>query len=426
MSRVRHRSRAELPPSPIEFAYPLAIPGATVLGAVILEEVPPDFALHVFQALRFTFAWAAGPLASGEEFDMSNLGEWEAEVLQTQGTDEALWAPVSVIAGELARPAELELDRLSYACLAVMDWALGHEAFGTAVLFAEAAAVVWPTNARLAWLCGKVCRERQDFGRAEMWLRRAKRVARWTGDWEIQARAINSLGNMKVYVGDHAGGRELLLSAARLARRRRLRERHAMVLHDLLVVSIYTEAWSEGESYGERAFVLYGPDHPNIMSLTFDLAYLSIHQGQFARAIEVLNQLGSRFTCDDRKLRVYAAIARAAGVVGDAEAFHHAWANSWVLIDGGTVDHLRADAAFEVGMGAVSVGFRDLAEQALRVARDAARDLLEQDTFEKAESALGKLEYHEAAAVAQRNRPGVRSRAADLATKYVQLLPAPA
>ncbi|HZG42685.1 MAG TPA: hypothetical protein VEY93_06965, partial [Longimicrobium sp.] len=191
MSPVRRRSHAELPSSPIEFAYPLTVPDGTVFGAVILNEVPHIFALQVFQALRMTFAWAAGPEASGIEFDTMNLGDWELEVLETKGVDEALWAPVAVIAGELTRPAALEPERLSHACLAVMDWALGVDAHGTAVLFAEAAAVVWPSNARLAWICGKAYRERHDFTRAETWLQRAKRVARWTGDWEMQSLALN-------------------------------------------------------------------------------------------------------------------------------------------------------------------------------------------------------------------------------------------
>lgn len=236
---MRHRSKAELPPSPLDFAYPLAISDATVLGAVILHEVPDNFALHVFQALRLVFAWAAGPEVSASVFNATDLDGWEADVLTATGVDEALWAPIAVIAGELARPADVDTEYLAQACLAVTDWALGCDAHGTTLLFAEAAAVVWPINARLAWLCGKFYRERQEFGRAEMWLKRAKRVAVWTGDWELQAQALNSLGNLKTQQGNLLAARELLLSAARVAKQRRLRERHAMVLHDLFVVSTY-------------------------------------------------------------------------------------------------------------------------------------------------------------------------------------------
>jgi tetratricopeptide (TPR) repeat protein len=422
MSRVRHRSRAPLPPNPLDFAYPLAVPDATVLGAVILHEVPDNFALHVLQALRLVFAWAAGPEVSGAVFDGTDLDAWEADVLHTTGVDEALWAPVAVIAGELARPAELDPERLAHACLALADWAAGCDAHGTALLFAEAAAVVWPNNARIAWICGKMYRQRQEFGRAAMWLKRARRIAAWTGDWDVQTRAITSLGNLHIHLGNLDEARQLLLSALRLARRRRLRERRAMALHDLFVVSTYAGRFDEAEEYAQQAFVAYGPGHPQLPALTFDLSHLCTVRGQFGRALEVLDELRDKFADDDRQLRVLASIGRAAGAAGDAESFHHAWSESWKLIDGGTVDHLRAAAALELGLGALGLRERERAEHALQVARDTAQELRDADTLARAQSALDQLDYHEAAASALRNRPTHRGRAGELAMQYVQAL----
>jgi tetratricopeptide (TPR) repeat protein len=424
MSSVRHRSKAELPPSPLEFAYPLAVPDGTVLGAVILHEVPDIFALHVFQALRLAFAWAAGPDVSGAVFDGSDVEGWEGDVLAAHGVEEALWAPVAVIAGELSRPAEVDPEQLSRACLAVTDWALGCDAHGTAALFAEAAAVVWPNNARLAWICGKIYREQQQFGRAEMWLRRARRVAVWTSDWELQAQAINSLGNIKIQQGDLPAARELLLSAARLAKRKRLRERHAMVLHDLVVVSTYAGRFDEADAYAQQAFSAYGSNHPNLINLSFDVAHLCTQQGQFARALQVLEELRVRFQDHDRQLRVIASIARAAGAAGDVDAFHRAWKESWTLIDGGSADSLRAAAALELGLGAVSLDLREHADHALTFSQATARDVGDKDILTKAQSALDKLDYHAAAAVALRHRRPIPTRAGDLASRYVLSLSA--
>jgi tetratricopeptide (TPR) repeat protein len=422
MSPVRHRSRAELPSSPIEFAYPIDVPDGTVFGAVVLREVPHSFALQVFQALRMTMAWAAGPEASGIEFDTMNLSEWELEVLETTGVDETLWAPVAVIAGELTRPAMLEPERLAHACLAVMDWALGADAHGTAVLFAEAAAVVWPSNARLAWICGKAHRERHDFPRAETWLRRAKRVAVWTGDWELQAQAINSLGNLKVQLGDFAGGREFLASAARLAKRKRLREREAKVLHDLLAVSIYDGRLDEAETYAVKAFSAYGSEHPDVINLAFDVAHLWMQRGQFARALAVLKALYPRVADDDRQLRVIASAARAAGAVGEADTFHYAWVDAWKLIDGATVSHLRAAAPLELGLGALSLGLWEHANVALVASRAAAQELREGDTLARAESSLDHLGHRQAADRFARAGRAYRPRSGDLATDLVQSL----
>jgi tetratricopeptide (TPR) repeat protein len=331
---------------------------------------------------------------SAAVFDAEDREGWEADVLGTSGIDEALWAPVSVIAGELAHPAEVGPERLAHACLAVTDWALGCDAHGTAILFAEAAAAVWPTNARIAWIVGKLHRERLQLGRAENWFRRASRVAGWTGDWELQAQAINSLGNLKVHLGDFAGGRELLLHATRVAKRRRLSERLAAAHHDLFVVSTYAGQFSEAEAHALQAFVAYGPDHPNLLRLAFDVSHWWTQQGKFARAIQVLEVLRGRFADPECQLQVLASTARAAGALNQSLSFHDAWTQAWALIDGGEADRLRAAAALELGLGALSLGLREQAAHALTIARDAARELREGDTLARAESALDHLAHH--------------------------------
>ncbi|HEX6370411.1 MAG TPA: hypothetical protein VF006_15930 [Longimicrobium sp.] len=428
MPNARHRSRSELPPTPVELAYPLAVPDAAVLGAVILHEAPEAFALHLFRALRLVLAWAAGPDVSGAMFDGEDLDGWEHDVLCAGGIDEALWAPVAVIASEVARPAEVDPERLAHACLAVTDWALECDAHGTAILFAEAAAAVWPTNARIAWVVGKLHRERMHFGRAESWLRRAGRVAAWTGDWELQAQAVNSLGNLKVHLGDFAGGRELLLKAARVAKRKRLRERLAKALHDLFVVSTYAGRFDEAEGHARDAFSAYGPDHPDLINLAFDVSHFWKQQGQFARALAVLKALSGRFPDADRQLRVLASTARAAGVMGQSDTFHRAWSDAWKLIDAGTADHLRAAASLELGLGALSLGLWEHAEHALTTARDAAQERRQGDTLAEAEASLNHLSRRHALGKSLHLRTALRVRdlAAELARSLNAQAPAPA
>ncbi|HEX5869529.1 MAG TPA: hypothetical protein VFY65_03875 [Longimicrobium sp.] len=405
----------------MELAYPLAVPDAAVLGAVILHESPEHFALHVFHALRLVFAWAAGPDVSGAMFDGDELEAWEADVLGASGVDEALWAPVSVIAGELARPAEVDPERLAHACLAMTDWALGCDAAGTAILFAEAAASVWPTNARIAWIVGKLHRERLQLGRAESWLRRASRVAVWTGDWELQAQAVNSLGNLKVHLGDFAGGRELLLQAARVAKRRRIRERLAAAHHDLFVVATYVGQFSDAEAHAQQAFAAYSPGHPNLLRLAFDVSHWWTQQGQFTRAIQVLEALRGRFADAECQLQVYASTARAAGALNNAPTFHDAWTQAWAMIDNGEANRLRAAAALELGLGALNLGLAEHAEHALTIARDSARELREGDTLARAESALDHLAHHPVNPRGSgRKQPLLRST--DLATRLAHSL----
>jgi tetratricopeptide (TPR) repeat protein len=419
---VPDRHRFEFPVS-AKTALPPTDYDAAVTSAIILHEVPEQFALHVSRALRLTHAWAAGPEASGTLFDVQDLEEWEADVLRSSGIDEALWAPVAVIAGELARPAEVDPERLVHACLAVTDWGLGCEANGTAVMFAEAAAAVWPNNARIAWIAGRIHRDRGHFSRAQSWLEHTSRVAVASGDWELHAQAINSLGNLKVHLGDLAGARDLLLAAARVAKRKKLRERHAMVLHDLFVVCTYAGQFDQADVHAQQAFAAYGPDHPNAVNLAYDVSHLCTLQGQFARALQVLEPLRGRFADPDRRLRVLAGIARAAGEAGNAEPFHEAWVQAWSIMESGSVNHLRPAAALELGLGALALGIRAQAEVALTVARDSARMAREGDTLSRAESALSELGQ-------PRRRAGrspalARSRAADLAKRVAQSPDAP-
>jgi tetratricopeptide (TPR) repeat protein len=421
MTAQRHQSSAELPPAPLDFAFPLAVPDAVVLGAVILHEAPHSFALHLFQALRHTMAWAEGPEVSGPLFDSGGMREWEAQVLTTEGVDEALWAPVGVIAGEMCRPAEVDVPRLAKACLAITDWAIGCGAHGTALLFAEAAAAVWPNNARMAWIAGWMHFEREQFGKAEVWFRRAKRIGVWTGDWDAQALAMSSLGRLRLSLGDLPGARENLTSAVRLSKRRGLADRQAKALHTLFVVATYAGNFDEAEAYAKQAATVYGSSHPDLINLAFDVSHFWIQQGHFARALSVLREMDGRFEDPDRQARVAASTARAAGAVGEPEVFHSAWSDAWAILDSGSVDALRAAAALELGLGALSLKLWPQAEVALTTAREEAERRREGDTLAKAEAGLENLKNRHSAEIRARSGKGAGGRN-DLAGQLARCL----
>jgi hypothetical protein len=395
MATQRHQSSAELPPAPLDFAFPLAVPGAEVLGAVIMFEAPAPFSLHLFQALRYVTAWAQWAAHSGELFDDDGMRAWEAQVLTTEGVDEALWAPVGVIAGEMCRPDDVDVPRLTKACLAVTDWAIGYGAHGTALAFAEAAAAAWPNNARIAWIAGWMHFEREQFGKADTWFRRAKRVGVWTGDWDGQALAMSSLGRLQLSLGDLSGARGHLTSAVRLAKRHRLPDREAKALHTLFVVATYAGDFDTAESYAKQAATVYGPAHPDLINLAFDVSHFWTQQGHFARALSVLREMEGRFDDPDRQVRVAASTARAAGAMGEADTFQSAWADAWEVLNSGAVDHLRAAAPLELGLGAMSLNLWSQAEQALTTSRIEAEARREGDTLAKAEAALENLKHRQ-------------------------------
>lgn len=91
-------------------------------------------------------------------------------------------------------------------------------------------------------------------------------------------------------------------------------------------------------------------------------------------------------------------------------------------MDGAARDGLSAAAAFELGLGALGLHLREFAEYALTIARDTAREVRNKELLAKVEAALDKLDYYQAAAVAQRRRRPVPTRAGDLAAHYVTSL----
>ena len=424
MATQRHQSSAELPPAPLDFAFPLAVPEAAVLGAVIIHEAPAPFSLHLFQALRYVTAWAEGAAASGELFDDDGMRAWEAEVLTTEGVDEALWAPVGVIAGEMCRPDDVDVPRLAKACLAITDWAIGHGAHGTALAFAEAAAAAWPSNARMAWIAGRLHREQAQVAKAELWIQRAKRVAVWTGDSDTQALSLISLGKLHILTGDFPAARDALASAVRVAKRSRLPDRHASALHNLFTVSTYTGRFDEAETYARQAANVYGATHPDLINLAFDVSHFWTQQGQFGNALSVLREMEGRFDDPDRKVRVAASTARAAGALGEVDTFHGAWSEAWALLDCGAADHLRAVAPLELGFGALSLKLWSQAEHALATARSEAERRREGDTLAKAEAALENLKRRqsvdEQVHAGRRARGGLNDLAGQLARSLME------
>jgi tetratricopeptide (TPR) repeat protein len=388
MKRPRRLSEAALPDAPLEFAEPFSVSGAELQDAVIASEIPAAYALIAVRSYRLVLDWAQGPEEMGILHDSTALAEWELSVLDSSRETMELWAPLAVIAGEIRNPDEADPEQIARACIAFSDWCLENGATGTALLFAEAAALAAPTNPRHAYVAGRLLRHQGALAGAELWLRRATRIAVWNGDREAQARCLNGMGNLHQQAGRYAEAKAALAAALQVAKKARLQERQAEALHDLLVVSVYTGDLSAADEYARDAFAAYPAAHQNIPKLAADIAFLWAQQGHFARALQVFQALLPRFADPDARLRITGYAARAAGAIGDTEAFRTAWSEAWGILDAGTAEHLRAAAALELGLGALNLSAWEDASMALAVARDVAEQTGDYETIAHAESAL--------------------------------------
>lgn len=388
-------SRPALPKAPLEFASPLWVERGDVGGAVLVSELPEEYALPVWRTYRIVLALAR---TAGDALDRTELARWEASLLANAASwDADVWSALTMIATAMRNPADAYRERIAFALMALTDWCVNHAAPGAAVALAEAAALVVPTNPRYAYVLGRMYRERGNYRDAELWLDRSHRVAVWNADREAQAIALNSLGNLKQQVGRYAEAEELLHAALRTARRARLDERIPFIYHDLLVVAVYTGNLARAGEYAREALHGYPPGHPNVPKLAHDIAWLWFQHGYFRRALQVFDALLLHFTDSGPRLHVLGYAARAAGATHDEAAFDRYWAEAWQVVGADVGDRLRAAAALELAHGALDLSRWAAADQALHVAVESATAGGENETFVKASAALERLGRREAA-----------------------------
>lgn len=401
-----------LPSAPLAFAYPLQVPGPDLNDAVLVAELPPAYALAVLRAYRLVLTYATRE--SVDALDPAALEAWEQVILGNADVWEpGVWSALTVIMSELRGPDPVDQHWIALACMTLMEWALKHGARNAAVCIAEAAALVVPANARYAYVVGRMYRERGRLREAELWLERSRRVAVWHADREAISVALNSLGNLAQLRGRYAEAEELLHSALRVAKRARLRERQAAVYHDLLVVAVYTGKLAKGVDYARAAFGAYAPDHPNLLKLAHDVAFLWSEHGQHARALHIFSALLPHFTEPEARLRVLGYGARSAGAVLDQETYSRYSTEAWAIIDSGSVDHLRSAAALELGVGALSLGLEDDARRALDAALESAADAGDNEVIVKASEALERLRRGESSMFVHRPGTGRARRPED-------------
>jgi tetratricopeptide (TPR) repeat protein len=417
----RRRSDAALPRSPLELSYPLEVRGPGMEGAAILDEVPPDAAPFVLKALRLVYAWSRGPELAGPLLRRDELALWEREVAAA-GLEDGLWEPLVTIAAGLKRPERAGPDEIAKACFVVSEWALGKNAESTALLFAEAAALAWPEHARYAWIVGRMLRNHGHPREAEIWLRRAARVAVWCDDWETQDLALNSLGNLFAQQGSFSEALHYLTRALKLAQRQSMKEREGAVTHDLFLVSIYTGKYAQAEQLACCTFELYDGDHPNLPKLAHDVAYLWSEQGRFQLALPVLRALLPFFRVVEERILVLGAMARAAGACGERELFERVWTEAWELMKrpSPVASAFAPPGLFYLGLGAASLGEWERAAEALSLALEKARERQAHDDITKACAALEMVRRHKHA---EHSRHPVGGRmAAQLADAFVRTL----
>jgi hypothetical protein len=176
-----------------EFDRPISIEGAELQESVMAAELPSECSLSIIRAFRLVLAWHQGREVVDHLPDARGVTAWEQDALGRLDADMGVWASIAVIAGELQDTDAADAERLAHACLVLSEWAFTMGAGASGLLLVETAALASPSNARRAYLAGRILRERGRMREAERWLRRSMRLAAATGDEEAQALAMATL-----------------------------------------------------------------------------------------------------------------------------------------------------------------------------------------------------------------------------------------
>jgi tetratricopeptide (TPR) repeat protein len=357
----------------------------------VLREVPGEAGVLLWQAYRNVMYWASVP--AGERSGIFAAGSGDRRRREIKGAElpRDLVQPLKDLATLLDDAEGAAVEGIAAACRAVTEWATEREHPGTALAFAQAAAMAATRDAEAASIVGKMARSQGDYARADTWYRHAVMVARQVGDWPSYVRSYLGLGKIAIYRGNLPLAQRMLIKGLRAARRKGLGELQAWVLHDLFVVATQSGRMEHALDFARSAFRHYGADNVHIPRLANDVAYVWLEQGQFGRAAAVFRALAPVAESDEAAVTAYANLARAVGNLGDADQFQRAWTEVTRRIRHSPKMQKTAEALLEAGMGAAALGQWERASEALERAIETAREVGANKVRLRAESVLDSV-----------------------------------
>lgn len=357
----------------------------------MLVELPGPLGLLLWQISRDVTLWSQSPaeeratlFAPGAAAARESLEE--AALAETQ-----IGACLPALRRLLRQPGAAAPAEVAGACTGISAWAEVQGALATALAFAQAAALADAGHAEPALAVARAAGRRGDHARAELWFRRATGIARRTRDWRHYARAFSGLGTLYRNRGNLPAAHRFHLRALRGARRGGLRAEHAVALHDLFGVSVEAGRIREAQRYAREAFAAYPPRSPRVAALAHDVAYFWMEQGDFSRALPLLEAVEPLVSRPEERLWVAADLMRAAAGAGDSARARRMTVRVRELCAQPALESAGARAQLELGRGLLQLGETGDAAEAATLALELARANREGRTVLAAESLLDAI-----------------------------------
>jgi tetratricopeptide (TPR) repeat protein len=348
-------------------------PDELLEASQVLSELPTAVGALLWQSVRDVTLWAEIPEDEREELFGREAAHRRLSELLASGAEPALEVSLTTLAALVGSPASANPEIVSLVCQQVARWAEGRGAWGTAMAYAQAAALATPMDPSPALFAGSLALRWRRSARAETWLRRAIGLARRGRVWEAYAQAYVDMGTLYARRGQPAMAHRFFVQGLRAAKRHGLLLIRGAALHGMLRLAMEAGEHEDAERYARGAMRAYGRGHPRLPELVHDVAYLWVSRESYGRAIPMLQKLlPARVEPVERALTL-SILARAAAGDDNPRLYQEAWMDAWAIINR-RPDEADRHARALLELARASALCRDWAhvEQAVRLASSAA------------------------------------------------------
>lgn len=353
-------------------------------GAAILDEMPGEQALLVWQILRDVDIWLATDKPAGRLLFGAEANSTRIRLISASFPGDAPVRQSLLALAELLRGTHRHAAQVSVHCAALARWASEAGLPRTAFASAFRAAAASPRDPGYCYLAGVMARRNADYLRAEAWLKRSRAISRRVQDGRHYGLSLMSLANLHLMRYEPAQALRRLRQARKAARRFALWDLCALANHDLFMVTSTHGQPAQAARYALAAVQGYGRFHPRLPALAHDVAWFLLLQDRPARALSILQALDDRSLRPQERMVFLSTVARAAGAAGDVHVFWRAWNELWQWLDAVPTYDRAAEALVNVGWGAARLGDTTRVEVA---AREALRIAVPREEGQEVEAA---------------------------------------
>jgi tetratricopeptide (TPR) repeat protein len=286
----------------------------------VFDEVPEALALVLWQGIRHVRAWHQAPAPRRAElFHPHPRLSAESQLREARAAAPELRAALDGLLAVTRSPLTAAERDVAAACAEIARWAERNGHAQTAILFAEAAAVLDDWDPAFANHAGRLTRNAGEFARADLWFQRAIGLARGADASVEYTRAQLGYGRLWHTLGDVERARKHYNRGSVAAMRQGLEWLAAEAQHDLMAFLTEYGLFEAAELHARRALAWYPKRHHRFPLFVADLVYLFLRRSHYEAASRLARAAFRTARHPGQRLVIAAQYLRAKAGSGDAQ-----------------------------------------------------------------------------------------------------------